>query len=309
MIPLFMKNKILFLSTLFLFSFFISFSQTDLLDIADKQTKPKKEFTIATFKYTRLINTHTAETLGKKTLDVAISHRFGNLNSGGNNLWGLDGPANIRLAFEYSHNGRLMIGLGRSSYQKMFDSFLKYRWLRQTTDGKMPLSVTLYAGMFFTTLKDANKLSNGFDRYQYASDRLSYVYQIIIARKFSSRFSLQLAPIMVHYNQVEKIRDKNDSYALSTAARFKVSKRLALTTEYVLRLNHDYDENKYYDSFGVGIDIETGGHVFQIHLTNSFGIADNQFIPYTSTQWNNAGIRIGYNLSRVFSLQKKEKKK
>ena len=300
-----MKIKSLVFLTTLVFSFVNSFSQTDLLNIADQQIKPKKELTIATFKYTRLINTHTVETLGKKTLDVAIAHRFGNLNSGANNLWGLDGPANIRLAFEYSHDGRLMVGLGRSSYQKMFDSFLKYRWLRQTTNGKMPLSVTLYAGMFCTTVKDVNKQANGFDRYQYASDRLSYVYQVIIARKFSSSFSLQLAPIMVHYNQVEKIRDKNDIYALSTLARLKVTKRLAITTEYVLRLNDDYDDNKFYDSFGVGFDIETGGHVFQIHVTNSFGIADNQFIPYTSNQWNNTGIRLGYNLSRVFSLQKK----
>lgn len=239
-------------------------------------------------------------------MDVLISHRFGNLNSGGNNLWGLDGPANIRLALEYSYDGRLMIGIGRSSYQKMYDGFLKFGLLRQTVDGKMPLSLTLYSAIFYTAQKDLNKQANGFDRYQYRIDRLSFVHQIIIARKFSSRFSFQLAPIFVHYNQVEKIRDKNDSYAIAGAARYKFTKRWALTTEYVWRVKHDYDENKYYDSFGLGFDIETGGHIFQIHLTNSFGISDNQFIPYTSTKWNDAGIRLGYNLSRVFTLPAKK---
>lgn len=298
-----MKFKPGVILMLFAFSLTKSFSQGDLLDIADKQTKPKKEFTIATFKYTRLINTQTTETLGKKTLDVLISHRFGNLNSGGNNLWGLDGPANIRLALEYSHNGRLMFGFGRSSYQKMFDGFLKFRLLRQTTSGSMPLSVTLYGGMFYTAQKDINKQVNGFDKYHFRSDRLSYVSQIIIARKFSSSFSLQIAPVFVHYNLVEKIRDKNDIFALSAAARLKLTKRFALTSEYTWRVPTDYSTQKYYDSFGIGFDIETGGHVFQIHCTNSFGIIENQFIPFTDTRWNNMGIRIGYNLSRVFTLK------
>jgi len=300
-----MKIKIVLL-LIFSFFFFTSFSQTDLLDIADQQKPKTKDFTIATFKYTRLINTHTSETLGKRTLDVLIQHRFGDINSGGINLWGLDGPANIRLAMEYSTNGRLMFGLGRSSYEKMFDGFLKFRLLRQTTDGAMPLSVTLFSGMYYIAQKDVNKQSNGFDRYQYTTNRLSFVNQIIIARKFSSRFSLQITPIYIHFNQVEKIRDRNDSYAIATALRFKLTKRLALTSEYVLRLSDKYDEDKFYDSFGLGFDIETGGHVFQIHLTNSFGIVENQFIPYTKSKWNNAGIRLGFNISRVFSIKQKK---
>lgn len=297
-----MKTKIIATSLLLCFCFFKIYAQADLLDIADQQKKKQKEFSIATFKYTRIINTQTTEVLGKRTLDVLISHRFGNLNAGGNDLWGLDGPANIRLALEYSYDGRLMAGFGRSSYQKMFDGFLKYRLLRQTVDNKMPLSITLYSSMFYTALKDENRHQNGFDKYQFTADRLSFVNQILIARKFSSRLSLQIAPVFVHYNIVEKIRDRNDVYALSAGGRFKVTKRLAITSEYVWRINDDYDENKNYDSFGAGFDIETGGHVFQIHLTNSFGISDNQYIAFTSTKWNNMGIRIGYNLSRVFTL-------
>ena len=225
-----------------------------------------------------------------------------NINSGGYNLWGLDGPANIRLALEYSYNGRLMFGVGRSSYQKMFDGFLKYRLLRQTVGGSMPVSVTLHGAMFYTQQKDPNRISNGFDKYEYPIDRLSYVSQIIIARKFTPSFSFQVAPVYVHYNLVDKIRDKNDMFAISFATRLKLTKRFAITSEYTWRLPTDYSVEEYYDSFGIGCDLETGGHVFQMHVTNSFGISDNQFIPFTETKWNNMGIRIGYNLSRVFTL-------
>lgn len=301
-----MKIKIYCISALLIFSSVKSFSQDDLLDLAEKQKPEKKEYTIATFKYTRLVNCQTSETLGRRTLDVLISHRFGNINSGEVNLWGLDGPANIRLALEYSYNGRLMIGVGRNSYQKMFDSFLKFRLLRQTVDGSMPLSVTWFSGMYYTARPDPNKIANGFDRYEHRSSRFSYAHQLIIARKFSTRLSLQVAPVFVHYNQVEKIREKNDSYALSAAVRFKITKRFTLASEYTYRLSTKYSTDKYYDSFGVGIEIETGGHVFQIHVTNSFGIVENQFIPYTETKWDNVGIRLGYNMSRVFTLPAKK---
>ena len=177
--------------------------------------------------------------------------------------------------------------------------------MRQTVDGSMPLSVTLFSGMYCTGQKDLSKDINGFDRYHFFSDRLSYVNQIIIARKFSSRFSIQIAPVFIHYNLVGKIRDKNDVFALSSAARYKLTQRFTLASEYTYRFPTNYSEDKFYDSFGVGIEIETGGHVFQIHVTNSFGIADNQFIAYSATKWNNMGIRIGYNLSRVFTLGKK----
>ncbi len=290
--------------TIILCSFIVdqSFAQDDLLALADKQTKPKNEYTIATFKYTRLINVQTVETLGKRTLDVIISHRFGNINSGGNNLWGLDGPANIRLALEYSYGGRLMVGFGRSSYEKMFDGLLKYRLLRQKVDGSMPISVTWHSSIYCNGQKNSSFQTLGVDKYQYASSRLSYVNQIIIGRKFSSKFSMQLSPVFVHYNLVDNIRDKNDIFAISAAARVKLTKRLAVTSEYTYRVTKDYSSRNYYDSFGVGVDIETGGHVFQMHLTNSFGISDNQFIPYTSSSWSDMGIRIGYNLSRVFTL-------
>ncbi len=273
-----------------------------LSDLEKNDTLSGRDLTAATFKSTRNINFHTVEVLGKRTLDFRISHRFGEFNTGGYNAYGIDGPANIRLGLEYSYNGRLMFGLGRSSYQKMYDGFLKYKLLRQTSDNHMPVTVTLVSEMFYINQKDPNASVSGVDKYEFFSSRLSYVNQIIVGRKFSPSFSLQIAPVMVHYNLVDKFTDKNDMYLISVAGRIKVSQRIAITAEYAYNLI-DYSKTKtYYNPLGIGFDIETGGHVFQIQVTNAFGIVDNQFYPYTNTSWRDGGIRLGFNISRVFSI-------
>jgi hypothetical protein len=266
------------------------------------------DFSIATFKSTRLINMHTIETTGPRTLDFRISHRFGAVNSGAYNFWGLDGPANIRLGLEYSPDGRFMFGIGRSSLDKSFDGFLKYRLLRQKTDNSMPISLTLLACTYYTSMKDPNKEANGYDKYEYTSSRFSYCYELMFARKFTPSFSLQIAPWFVHYNLVDEITDKNDVYGLSGLLRLKFTKRAAITVEYGYRMN-DYTAAKtgsaddpYHNTFAIGYELETGGHVFQIHFTNSFGITEEQFFPKTESEWNDAGIRLGFNISRVFTL-------
>ncbi len=162
-----MKIKYL-LSTLFIFSllFFVPFAasaQDDLLGELDKnttETKVENDYVLATFKSTRNINFHTVEVLGKRTLDFRISHRFGELNTGSYNLYGIDGPANIRLGLEYSYDGRLMVGFGRSSYQKLYDGFLKFRLLRQTENNSMPVSVTLFTSTYYTTIKRSKQINN-----------------------------------------------------------------------------------------------------------------------------------------------------
>ncbi len=278
-------------------------SPDDLLNMVAE--KPKKEYVSATFKTTRLINFHTVEVLSRRSLDFRISHRFGDFNSGAYNAWGVDGGANIRLALEYCHGSRLMFGVGRSSGKKIADGFLKYRLLKQTTKGGgMPVSVTLFTSVYHTFMQ--NVIVDGENKYQNVSDRLSYCNQIMIGRKFNSRFSFQLTAAMVHVNLVEKITDKNDCFLAGAVTRFKFAKRQAITVEYGLRLNK-YSKDKYYDSFGIGYDLETGGHVFQIHLTNSFGLTEDQYFMYTNTSWDNWGIRLGFNISRVFSLKGKNK--
>ena len=299
-----MKNL---LSKIFALIFILSFSpklkaQDDLSSLLNETAEPKKkEFTTATFKGTRLINLHTVEVAGKRSLDFRVSHRFGAINGGANNAFGLDGGASIRLGLEYSYDGRLQFGVGRTNIDKTGDVFLKYRLLRQTTDNKMPLSITLFAGMYYTMLKDPDKATTGKDKYANRNDRLSFAYQLIIGRKFSDRFSFQIAPTMVHFNLVDKISDKNDMYALCAATRFKITKRFAITGEYCWRATK-WSRDKYYDSFALGVDIETGGHVFQLQIVNSLGMIENQFIPKTNTKWSNAGVRFGFNISRMFHV-------
>jgi len=296
-----MKKYIITLNFLFLV-LTNSYAQDDMMSLLDKAEEKKKEFVTATFKGTRLINFHTIETTGRRTLDFRIAHRFGDINSGTYNFWGIDGPASIRLSMDYTYDGSLQFGIGRSSYQKMLDGFIKYRLIRQTTDNSNLLSITLVASSFYTTLKDPNRKTVGYDVYQKRVDRMSYCYQIIAARKFSERLSLQLAPTMLHFNLVDSAGQKNDMFALAFAGRYKFSKRCAITAEYCYRITNSFSTQKYYDSAGIGVDIETGGHVFQIHLTNSFGIVENQFIAQTNSSWKNAGIKIGFNISRAFTL-------
>lgn len=282
---------------------FFAQSADDLLNMVAE--KPQKEYTSATFKTTRLVNFHTVEVLSRRSLDFRISHRFGDFNSGAYNAWGVDGGANIRLSLEYCHGSRLMFGVGRTSGKKIADGFLKYRLLKQTTKGGgMPVSVTLFTSVYHTFMQ--NVIIDGENKYQSIPDRLSYCHQIMIARKFNSRFSFQLTGAMVHVNLVEKLTDKNDCFIIGGVTRFKFAKRQAITLEYGYRLNK-YSKDKYYDSFGIGYDLETGGHVFQIHLTNSFGLTEDQYFMYTNTSWSNWGIRLGFNISRVFSLQGKHK--
>lgn len=299
------------MKALYIFSFFVLANSTaffaqspdDLLNMVAE--KPKKEYVTATFKTTRLVNFHTVEVLSRRSLDFRISHRFGDFNSGAYNAWGVDGGANIRLSLEYCHGSRLMFGVGRTSGKKIADGFLKYRLLKQTTKGGgMPVSVTLFTSVYHTFMQ--NVIIDGENKYQTIPDRLSYCHQIMIGRKFNSRFSFQLTGAMVHVNLVDKITDKNDCFIIGGVTRFKFAKRQAITLEYGYRINK-YSKDKYYDSFGVGYDLETGGHVFQIHLTNSFGLTEDQYFMYTNTSWENWGIRLGFNISRVFSLQGKNK--
>ncbi len=256
----------------------------------------------ATFKGTRLINQHTIEVGGKRTLDYRIAHRFGPFNSGSYDFWGLDGGASIRMSLEYSYDGRLQFGLGRTSIEKTYDGYLKYRLLQQNKNNSMPLSVTLFSGAYYTNLKGPITIVQGIDKYANTSSRFSFAHQIMIARKFSERLSMQITPSMVHFNQVDKISDKNDTYAIGALGRYKFTKRTAITVEYMARLNEFTRSTNYYNSLGIGLDIETGGHVFQIHLTNSLGITENQFIPRTADSWSDGGMRLGFNISRAFTL-------
>lgn len=276
----------------------ITYAQDDMMDMLEEASPVKKEYTTATFKDTRIINLQSSETVGKRTLQYRIQHRFGDINTGANQLFGLDGGASMKMGLEYSYDGRFSVGFYRTNIEKQLEGFAKYRLLRQTTDNKMPISLTLFSGTYITTLKDdpANP------RYFYYTSRMSYVHQIIIARKFGERISLQMAPTMVHYNLVDKANESNDTYALAFGGRIKLTRRNAITFEYVARLNKFTPNATYYDHAGIGFDIETGGHVFQFMFVNSFGMNETQFIPKNDKAWQKSEFRLGFNISRVFTL-------
>ncbi|MCC7505324.1 MAG: hypothetical protein IT259_08490 [Saprospiraceae bacterium] len=292
-----MKAKYLLALPLLFLSFLLN-AQDDLLEGLEQEDNSP---VLATFKGTRLINHQTVEVPGRRTLDFRIAHRFGAFNSGWYDFFGFDNGASIRFGLEYSYDGRLQFGIGRTSIDKVGDGFLKYRLLRQHPNGWKQVSVTLFTSAYYTMRKDPDKEANGFDKYENWTSRLSYAHQIIIGRKFDDRLSLQIAPTMIHYNLVDRISDKNDVFVLAAAGRYKFTKRAALTLEYGWRIN-EYTRTQYYDSFSVGLDVETGGHVFQMFLTNSPGLTEPQFFAQTTDQWKDMGIRFGFNISRVFTL-------
>jgi hypothetical protein len=272
-------------------------AQADLLGQLEKQAAPApaREVVQATFKGTHIINSQSVETPGPGTLIFLIQHRFGTLNSGAYNFFGLD-QAVLRLSFEYGLSPRLALGVGRSSQEKTFDGFVKYRALEQSTGpGAVPVSVTLLASTNITTLKfnEVNDRSLG--------SRVAYAYQALIARKFSPALSVQLMPTLVHRNYVATAAAQNDVYALGGALRQKITKRTALTADYYYLLPGNTADN-FRNALGLGVDIETGGHVFQLHVTNSLGMTEKFFVPETTGRFFAGDLYFGFAVARNFTV-------
>ncbi|HWB24648.1 MAG TPA: DUF5777 family beta-barrel protein [Chitinophagaceae bacterium] len=274
---------------------------TDLFKMMDKEDqkpdKSKTDYVTSTFKTTRLINGQSSENLGKGVLDVKISHRFGTLNSGAYQLFGLDNATN-RIGVDYGIFNTLMVGVGRSSFEKQFDAFGKLKILRQSTGRiNMPVSVSYYSSVMLKTLKGTDSAKTHF------SDKLFFAQQLIIARKFNDYLSLQVVPTLVHYNIVPFHNMPNDLYSIGFGGRLRLSRRVNLTAEYYYQLP-GHSLPGYYNSFSVGIDIETGGHVFQFNISNSTGMTERTFITQTTDKWSDGGIHFGFNISRVFTVVK-----
>jgi len=276
------------------------FAQDDLMNILDQNAPKEINYTTATFKSTRIMNGHSVEKMPPGQLDVRISHRFGKLNSGAYNLFGLD-QSNIRLGLEYGIFKWLMIGIGRGSWQKTFDGFTKFTILRQSSGAKvMPVSLSLFSSVALNSMKWTDET-----RANYFSSRLSYTGQILISRKISQGLSLQLTPSYVHRNLVATELDPNDLFALGAGGRLKLTKRISLNAEYYWVVNpKTYMSLQIYNPLSVGVDIETGGHVFQLLFTNSLGMIEKAFIGETTGQWKKGDIHFGFNISRVFTLKK-----
>lgn len=272
---------------------------TDLLS-ALKPEKETRQFATSAFKSSRVINGHSMEFIGKGVLDVRILHRFGYVNAGIGNLFGLD-EASMRMGLDYGVGKNLTIGIGRSTFNKELDGFVKYRPLHQSEGpAGSPISIVWVSGVALQTIKWAYP-----DRKNYFSSRLGYYHELIIGRKFSNLFSLQLAPILVHRNLVDSVKNSNDTWALGIGSRIKISKRVAFVVDY-----HPILSGKQPGTFhplSLGFDIETGGHIFQLHFSNATGMNEKEFITNTTGNFWKGDIRFGFNLSRVFTIVKPSK--
>jgi hypothetical protein len=267
--------------------------ENDLMSMLNEDAPAKKTFASATFKTTRIGNGHSIENVAKGVLDVRISHRFGTLNEGGYELYGLD-QAQMRLGLDYGVTNRFMLGVGRSSYDKEYDGFVKYKILRQVAENKWSFGISYVGTVSYKTLKVP------YESYE-SGYRVAYTNQLLLAKKINSNISVQLMPTYVHYNLVALKNDPNDIFALGIGGRVKLTNRLSLTGEYYNQFNQFTGTS---NCLTLGIDIETGGHVFQLLFTNSTGVTERNFIGETTGKWSNGDIHFGFNISRVFTVIK-----
>ncbi|MFT4644470.1 MAG: opacity protein-like surface antigen [Planctomycetota bacterium] len=278
-----------------------SFAQDDLMDILDAEEKPKKSFVTATFKTTKIVSSNSVETNGEGQLNFIIQHRFGDVSEGVNTFFGLDN-SNIRIALEYGALDNIDIGIGRSSYEKKLDFFVKYRFLRQSKGAKsFPLTLAAYASMQINTGPFSNT-----DRLNYFSSRMSYAYQLMIARKFGKWVSVQLTPTMVHKNLVTSALDKNNIFSLGLGASVRVSGSVRLNLEYYWtpegQIFSNYGTKKVVNAVGIGADIETGGHVFQVHIGNGRGMLEKELVAETTGDILKGQLHLGFNIARHFTI-------
>ncbi len=297
-----MNRCLLFTSVLFAAP---ACAQEDLLELLGA-TETSVVHTNASFKTSRVINGHSLENTAAGVLDMRINHRFGFLSGGVNEFFGLDN-ADVRLGVDMGITDRLMVGVGRSGYQKTVDGFAKFKVLRQCDEGcGMPITLAVVAASSLTTARATEVPWYGPGREDHFTHRLTYSWQMVVGRKFSDGFSMQVTPGVVHRNLVEAADDPNDLFHVGVGARAKLSKRLAINGEYFHVMRDDVP--LFTNSLSVGFDIETGGHVFQLHFTNSTGMFERAYITETTGRWGDGDIHFGFNISRVFTLYDPKKK-
>jgi hypothetical protein len=272
----------------------LSYAQDDLLKMISQEAPAAKEAVKSTFKTSKIINVHTTEMLARRNLDFRVGHRFGNMggrNGGIHTLYGFDNSNDIRIAFEYGITGNLMAGISRSKRNENFEGFIKYRLSEQKTDNSMPVSLALFAN----TAVSGQSLSE----YSKFSRRVTYFYELI-------KFSMLIAPGLLHRNYISDPGEKNDIPVMGIGARLKITRSSALVADY----HHIFSKYllgsgnpvRRYLPLGIGYEIETGGHVFTLMLTNASGFIENDFLANTTDSWGDGGFKFSFNISRVFKL-------
>ena len=274
---------------------FIADTSSMLDGLMDQELGP--DFETNVFKGTRVINSQSTEMIGKQNLDFRICHRFGEVNQGAYQLWGLD-QAFQRMSFTYGITDLLNVEIGRSNVGKIYDGSIKWKIMRQAKgDKKRPLSIALYSNMAIQTEKNSN---SQIDPYYY-THRLYYSHQLLLSKKLNKNFSFQIMPTLVHRNLIDSQKFKNDVFSIGFGGRNKLTRKTALTYEYFYVFPNQI-KSIYHNSLSVGFDIETGGHVFQLHFTNSRFMNEKGFIAENTGNWLKGGVHFGFNISRVFYI-------
>jgi hypothetical protein len=291
-----------FITVLFICFSFAAVAQDDLLKELEKSQPPETEYIEQTFKGTRLVNGQTVETKGQGELEFIFAHRFGPMSGGLYELYGLD-QAYVRIGLEYGITDRFGVGIGRNSVDKTTDIYGRLKVLRQSTgERNMPITITAFGNAAAKMSPRKQDDPTGTLTFE---NRLSYTAQLLIARKFTRSISVQLMPTMVHRNRVDKTIENNDQFALGVGGRVKVNRSVALTGEFYHRFNV-FDTNPNKDILGIGVDIETGGHVFQIVLTNTRGLTERAWLTETTGDFFKGDIHLGFNITRTFQLAERK---
>nr|WP_121271247.1 DUF5777 family beta-barrel protein [Pedobacter schmidteae] len=302
-------KKLSLLTISFFFSLLAGYAQQadSLLNKLDSGlVKPQVE---AVFKSTRVVLSHSTETQKKHDLDLRIRHHFGDIGGkfgSAHTLYGLDVASDLFIGFDYGITDDFTVGIGRSKVDELYNFSGKYKLLKQRSDGKMPVNLTLFAQMGWIAREPFS--ASEFASY---SNRFSYFLQSIISRKLSSRLSIQVMPALLMRKNVSDVRDPENLFSLGFAGRMKLSKRLSFVADYTLinGLSRPNDLSQaYYNPLGVGLEIETGGHIFSLNFMNSEYIVENNFIPGTKKSWKDGGVRFGFTVSRNFTLFKSKNK-
>ena len=281
------------MSKYFIFYFGVIFSlmaQDGLLDLINEEPAAPVPVT-ATFKATRIVNSQSIELARPKTLEFMILHRFGSMKNGVYDLFGMDEAA-IRFDLKYGINDRISTGAGRSSLKKTYDIFSKIKLMNQSN--VFPFSIALFADIEIETLKRENEFSDKF------VNRLTYDTQFLMARKFNQNLSLQIMPTWVHHNLVKKYEDAHDLYSMGVGGRMKITKRVSLNADTFFPVGER--DSTFVQSWGIGCDIETGGHVFQIMVTNVQGSYESAYIENASGAIADKNLYLGFNITRVFAI-------
>ncbi len=266
-------------------------AQDDLLSEIDDGDQGS-QYVTAVFKGLKVVNFESTKLVAEKELTFIVAHRFGSLKNGIDTFFGLD-DAVTRLNFVYGIKDWINIGVSRSSFQKIYQGSLKYRVLRQERDG-FPFTIVGYNAIIINTGLDSNNLP--LIEFKH---RVGYTVQVLVSHKVSTDFSVLLAPTFFHDNYVAINEQDNSQYALGIGARYKFAARWSVNVDYGYHFNRA-DSSPFRNPLSIGVDLETGGHVFQMHFTNAQPMNTNAFLGQSTGDWSDGDVYFGFNLSRRF---------